>query len=74
LLIGTYSTAGTTGQDTVPSLPSMFGFIYFESIVFALLEYSDVALYGAKTEGRDRVKRADQPSAKGDASNVFRVA
>jgi diguanylate cyclase (GGDEF)-like protein len=37
LLIGTFSTlTGSTGQDTVPSIMSFFGFIYFESIVFAL--------------------------------------
>jgi diguanylate cyclase (GGDEF)-like protein len=37
LLIGTYSTlTGSTGHDSVPSLTSLFGFIYFESIVFAL--------------------------------------
>ena len=37
LLIGTYSTfTGSTGQDTVPAITSLFGFIYFESIVFAL--------------------------------------
>ena len=37
LLIGTYSTvSGSTGQDVVPSITSLFGFIYFESIVFAL--------------------------------------
>jgi hypothetical protein len=37
LLIGTYSTLnGSTGQDAVPSITSLFGFIYFESIVFAL--------------------------------------
>lgn len=37
LLIGTFSTLiGTTGQDTVPQLTNLFGFIYFESIVFAL--------------------------------------
>jgi diguanylate cyclase (GGDEF)-like protein len=37
LLIGIYSTfTGATGRDTVPSLTSLFGFIYFESIVFAL--------------------------------------
>jgi diguanylate cyclase (GGDEF)-like protein len=37
LLIGIYSTfSGSTGQDQVPSLTSLFGFIYFESIVFAV--------------------------------------
>jgi diguanylate cyclase (GGDEF)-like protein len=37
LLIGTYSTfTGSTGRDFVPSLTSLFGFIFFESIVFAL--------------------------------------
>jgi diguanylate cyclase (GGDEF)-like protein len=40
----------------------------------ALLEYSDVALYGAKTDGRNRIKRADQSKAEGGSSNVFRVA
>ena len=37
LLVGTLSTfIGTTGQDSVPQLASLFGFIYFESVVFAL--------------------------------------
>jgi diguanylate cyclase (GGDEF)-like protein len=37
LLIGTFSTfIGATNPDTVPQLDSMFGFIYFESIVYAL--------------------------------------
>jgi len=37
LLIGTYSTfTGSTGQDAVPAIMSLFGFIYFESIIFAL--------------------------------------
>jgi hypothetical protein len=37
LFIGTYSTfIGSTSQDVVPSITSLFGFIYFESIVFAL--------------------------------------
>jgi diguanylate cyclase (GGDEF)-like protein len=40
----------------------------------ALLEYSDVALYSAKTDGRNRIKRADQPKPEGPPSNVFRVA
>jgi diguanylate cyclase (GGDEF)-like protein len=36
-LIGAYSTfTGSTGQDGVPSIMSLFGFIYFESIIFAL--------------------------------------
>ena len=37
LWIGTYSTlSGSTGQDAVPSITSLFGFIYFESIIYAL--------------------------------------
>jgi nucleoid DNA-binding protein len=40
----------------------------------SLLEYSDVALYTAKTEGRNRIKRADQSKPEGGLSNVFRVA
>ncbi|MGC1776676.1 MAG: GGDEF domain-containing protein [Xanthobacteraceae bacterium] len=37
LLIGIYSTfSGATGRTTLPPLASLFGFIYFESIVFAL--------------------------------------
>ena len=37
LLIGTYSPfSGATGPDIVPSITSLFGFIYFESIIFAL--------------------------------------
>ena len=37
LLTGTYSTfTGSTAQDTVPPIASLFGFIYFESIIFAL--------------------------------------
>ncbi|MDR3422094.1 MAG: GGDEF domain-containing protein [Xanthobacteraceae bacterium] len=36
-LIGTYSTfSGSTGQEGVPSIMSLFGLIYFESIIFAL--------------------------------------
>ena len=37
LLIGVYSTfIGSTGQDAVPALWSLFGFIYFETTVYAL--------------------------------------
>jgi len=37
LIIGTYSTfIGSTGEDAVPAIMSLFGFIYFESIIFAL--------------------------------------
>jgi diguanylate cyclase (GGDEF)-like protein len=40
----------------------------------ALLEISDAALYSAKAEGRNRVKRAEQPAPDGAVSNVYRVA
>ncbi len=45
-----------------------------EHALSALLEYSDVALYRAKAEGRNRVMRGDQPRPKGGLSNVLRVA
>jgi diguanylate cyclase (GGDEF)-like protein len=45
-----------------------------EQMLEALLEYSDVALYVAKAEGRNRIKRADQPTPERGLSNVFRVA
>jgi diguanylate cyclase (GGDEF)-like protein len=39
-----------------------------------LLEASDAALYRAKAEGRNRVKRADQPGLAARTSTVIRVA
>jgi diguanylate cyclase (GGDEF)-like protein len=40
----------------------------------ALLEYSDRALYQAKAEGRNRIKRANQAKPVGGASDVFHAA
>jgi diguanylate cyclase (GGDEF)-like protein len=40
----------------------------------ALLEYADIALYRAKADGGNCVKRADQPRPKAGSSNVYRVA
>lgn len=45
-----------------------------EQTLSMLLEYSDIVLYRAKTEGRNRVKHADQPKLEGDLSTVLRVA
>jgi diguanylate cyclase (GGDEF)-like protein len=45
-----------------------------EQTLTALLECSDVALYRAKTEGRNRVKRADQHTPENGSSTVIRVA
>jgi diguanylate cyclase (GGDEF)-like protein len=45
-----------------------------EHTLSALFEKSDVALYRAKDEGRNGIKRADQSRTAGKASNVIRVA
>jgi diguanylate cyclase (GGDEF)-like protein len=45
-----------------------------EQTLTALLEDADAALYRAKSEGRNRVKRADQPKLQGALSTVIRVA
>jgi diguanylate cyclase (GGDEF)-like protein len=45
-----------------------------EQALEALVEISDAALYVAKTEGRNRIKRFDQPKPESGSSNVFRVA
>ena len=45
-----------------------------EQTLEMLLEYSDAALYEAKTEGRNRIERAEQPTPDNGSSNVFRVA
>jgi diguanylate cyclase (GGDEF)-like protein len=45
-----------------------------EHTLSALLKLSDLALYRAKAEGRNRVKRADQPKPDGGEPTVIRVA
>lgn len=45
-----------------------------EQTLDALLEHCDAALYGAKADGRNRIKRADNATPEGRSSNVFRVA
>jgi hypothetical protein len=40
----------------------------------ALLKLADVALYEAKGDGRNRIKRASRQAAVDKVSNVFRVA
>jgi diguanylate cyclase (GGDEF)-like protein len=63
LLIGTYSTlTGTTGQDSVPAITSPFGFIYFESIIFALgTAVFILALFKERSEAAGRMAARIDP-------------
>lgn len=45
-----------------------------DQTIEALLETADAALYGAKAEGRNRIKRAEAARSDGAAANVYRVA
>jgi diguanylate cyclase (GGDEF)-like protein len=45
-----------------------------EQTLSTLLDESDAALYCAKNEGRNRIKRAEQPKPAGGLSTVIRVA
>jgi diguanylate cyclase (GGDEF)-like protein len=45
-----------------------------EESIEALLETADAALYCAKAEGRNHIKRAEAPRPPGAAANVYRVA
>jgi diguanylate cyclase (GGDEF)-like protein len=65
--IGTHQVKATVSGGVAMSEAS-------QETLDALLEMSDAALYEAKAEGRNRIKRAAQDTPAGGASNVFRVA
>jgi len=66
-LIGTHQVEATVSCGVSASAKA-------EQTLGALLECSDKALYRAKAEGRNRVRRADQPKPEGALSSVIRVA
>jgi diguanylate cyclase (GGDEF)-like protein len=66
-LIGTHQVEATASGGVSASAKA-------EQTLGALLECSDKALYRAKAEGRNRVRRADQPKPEGALSSVIRVA
>jgi diguanylate cyclase (GGDEF)-like protein len=45
-----------------------------EQTLDELLEYSDAALYGAKADGRNCIKRAERPEPEDGITNVLRMA
>jgi diguanylate cyclase (GGDEF)-like protein len=75
LLFGTFSTfIGATHQNSVPKLDSLFGFIYFESIVFAVGTcVSIIALFKERNEALS-IKAARTDSLTGIANRATFMA